>query len=96
MLETISQFWGQYGGLLLEGTRDTLIMVLISTLFAYVIGLPLGFTLARTNWIVPAMGPAGFWIAYITALSFGACCYLWRVRFLHHLGDAAIRARVRR
>ena len=42
------------------------------------------------------MGPAGFWIAYITALSFGACCYLWRVRFLHHLGDAAIRARVRR
>ena len=39
MLETISQFWGQYGGLLLEGTRDTLIMVFISTLFAYVIGL---------------------------------------------------------
>ena len=34
MLETISQFWGQYGGLLLEGTRDTLIMVFISTLFA--------------------------------------------------------------
>ena len=45
MLETISQFWGQYGGLLLEGTRDTLIMVLISTLFAYVIGLPLGVLL---------------------------------------------------
>ena len=34
MLETISQFWGQYGGLLLEGTRDTLIMVFISNHFA--------------------------------------------------------------
>ena len=49
MLETISQFWGQYGGLLLEGTRDTLIMVFISTLFAYVIGLPLGLTLVVTD-----------------------------------------------
>ena len=51
MLETISQFWGQYGGLLLEGTRDTLIMVFISTLFAYVIGLP---------WTPPR--PCRFWI----------------------------------
>ena len=54
MLETISQFWGQYGGLLLEGTRDTLIMVLISTLFAYVIGLPLGVLLSITQ-------PHGIW-----------------------------------
>ena len=54
MLETISQFWGQYGGLLLEGTRDTLIMVFISTLFAYVIGLPLGVLLSITQ-------PHGIW-----------------------------------
>ena len=80
----------------LRGYNDTRIISVICFLAYWVIGLPLGFTLARTNWIVPAMGPAGFWIAYITALSFGACCYLWRVRFLHHLGDAAIRARVRR
>ena len=80
----------------LRGYNDTRIISVICCLAYWVIGLPLGFTLARTDWIVPAMGPAGFWIAYITALSFGACCYLWRVRFLHHLGDAAIRARVRR
>ena len=54
MLETISQFWGQYGGLLLEGTTDTLIMVFISTLFAYVIGLPLGVLLSITQ-------PHGIW-----------------------------------
>ena len=54
MLETISAFWGQYGGLLLEGTRDTLIMVVISTLFAYVIGLPLGVLLSITQ-------PHGIW-----------------------------------
>ena len=96
MLETISQFWGQYGGLLLEGTRDTLIMVFISTLFAYVIGLPLGFTLARTDLLVPALGAAGFWIAYIAALGFGALCYLTRVHHLHRLDAEAVRRRIQR
>ena len=32
MLEVISEFWSEYGGILLTGTRDTLVMVLISTL----------------------------------------------------------------
>ena len=30
MLEVISAFWSEYGGILLTGTRDTLVMVLIS------------------------------------------------------------------
>lgn len=80
----------------LRGYNDTRIISVICFVAHGIIGLPLGFTLARTDWIVPALGPAGFWIAYITALSFGACCYLWRVRFLHRLDDAAIRALVRR
>ena len=29
--------------MLLEGTRDTLYMTLVSTFFGYVLGLPLGF-----------------------------------------------------
>ncbi len=45
MLDTISGFWSQYGQLLFDGTWDTLIMVLVSTVFAYVIGLPLGILL---------------------------------------------------
>lgn len=54
MLEAISAFWAQYGTLLLEGTRDTLIMVGVSTLFAYIIGLPLGVLLSITQ-------PHGIW-----------------------------------
>ena len=49
-----SGFWSQYGKLLLDGTCDTLVMVLISTLFAYVIGLPLGVLLVLTQ-------PHGIW-----------------------------------
>ena len=48
MLEVISTFWTEYGGILLTGTRDTLVMVLISTLFAY-LGLPLGVALTVTQ-----------------------------------------------
>ena len=49
MLEVISEFWSEYGGILLTGTRDMLVMVLISTLFAYLLGLPLGVALTVTQ-----------------------------------------------
>ena len=42
-------FWSQYGDLLIEGTRDTLIMTGISTFFAYLLGLPLGVLLILTR-----------------------------------------------
>lgn len=45
MPENISQFIDEYGELLIEGTRDTISMTSISTLFAYVIGLPIGVLL---------------------------------------------------
>lgn len=54
MLETISAFWAQYGSILLDGTWDTLVMVVVSTVFAYVIGLPLGVLLNITQ-------PHGIW-----------------------------------
>lgn len=44
-----SAFWTQYGTLLLEGTRDSLIMTVVSTFFAYVLGLPLGILLSVTQ-----------------------------------------------
>ena len=42
-------FWNQYGNLLAEGTVDTLIMVVISTVFAYLLGLPMGVLLVLTG-----------------------------------------------
>ena len=49
MLETISTFWAEYGTVLTEGVWDTLVMTGLSTLFAYVIGLPLGVALILTQ-----------------------------------------------
>ena len=45
----MAEFWAQYGSLLIEGTRDTLIMTGVSTFFAYVLGLPMGVLLNITQ-----------------------------------------------
>ena len=50
----MAEFWNEYGGLILEGLRDTSIMVVASTIFAYIIGLPLGVLLIATR-------PGGIW-----------------------------------
>ncbi len=42
MIDILSGLWEKYGMLLLEGTGATLFMTFAATLFAYLIGLPLG------------------------------------------------------
>ncbi|MCD7801962.1 MAG: ABC transporter permease [Clostridiales bacterium] len=50
MLEVFTAaFWEQYGTLLWEETLNTLVMVGVSTVFAYLLGLPLGILLILTG-----------------------------------------------
>ena len=37
------------------------------------------YILARTDWIVPAMGARGVWIGFIVGLTVAAVLLLWRV-----------------
>ncbi|MBR5259698.1 MAG: ABC transporter permease [Eggerthellaceae bacterium] len=48
-MEFLASFFDQYGMLLLDGTVDTLVMTVLSTLFAYVIGVPVGVLLVVTS-----------------------------------------------
>lgn len=41
-MEFLTEYWNAYGPILLEGTGATLYMTAVSSLFAYLIGLPLG------------------------------------------------------
>lgn len=45
MLNAVTNFFEEYGDLLLEGTLDTIVMTSIATLLAYAIGLPTGVLL---------------------------------------------------
>lgn len=81
----------------LRGYNDTRIISVICFIAYWIIGLPLGYALARTDWICDSpMGAEGFWISYIFALGFGALCYWLRVRFLQSLPPEDLLARVRR
>lgn len=42
-------FWAQYGGIILEGVWDTIVMTGVSTLVAYLLGLPMGVIMILTQ-----------------------------------------------
>lgn len=47
-MDFLTAFFDQYGLLLAQGTLDTLIMTVVATLFAYLLGVPLGVALVVT------------------------------------------------
>ena len=42
-------FWAQYGGIIVEGIWDTIVMTGVSTLMAYILGLPMGVIMILTQ-----------------------------------------------
>ena len=48
-MEYLQIFFEQNGELLLQGTWDTIVMTLVSTVFAYIIGIPLGVAVVLTD-----------------------------------------------
>lgn len=69
MSEVVTAFWDQYGTLLLTGTWATLEMTVLSTLFAYVIGIPLGVLITITQrgslWPHPVLSGILGWIVNV-------------------------------
>ena len=57
---------------LLRGCHDTAIITWSNISSYLIVGLPLAYTLIRTDWIVPAMGAPGAWVSFIVALSLTA------------------------
>ena len=64
----------------LRGFRDTASITVITFFSYWIVGFPVCYILARTNWIVSAMGARGIWIGFIIGLSVAAVLLLWRVR----------------
>ena len=42
-------FWAEYGAIITRGIWETFIMTAVSTLFAYLIGLPMGVVCVLTD-----------------------------------------------
>ena len=65
----------------LRGFEDTAVPMMYTLLSYWGIGLPVGFMLGRTDWLVPAMGPAGFWIGLLAGLTSAAVLLGLRLRW---------------
>lgn len=63
---------------LLRGCHDTAAITWVNLACYWLVGFPLSVILIRTNWIVPAMGPAGAWVSFIIALTLTAIALAWR------------------
>lgn len=63
---------------ILRGYKDTRIPLALVFFAYWIIGLPVGYLLGRTDLITPAMGPQGFWVGLIIGLTVGAILLMSR------------------
>lgn len=66
----------------LRGYKDTKSILYITFVSYWLIGLTVGLVLGITDWVVPKMGPYGFWIGFITGLSAAAVLLAWRLKII--------------
>ena len=84
------------GSGILRGYKDTRSIFFITFIAYWVLGLPVGYILALTDWIVPELGPAGFWCGFIVGLTSAAVMMIWRICRLQRLPAQIILTRAAR
>ena len=70
--------------------KDTKIILYITLLAYWGVGIPVGYILSRTDWIIPSIGAKGFWVAFIIALTIAAALLFMRMRKIQSQPDEAI------
>ncbi|AJI82085.1 multidrug resistance protein MdtK [Yersinia enterocolitica] len=78
------------GSGVLRGYKDTRSIFFITFTAYWLLGLPSGYLLGLTNYIVPAMGPSGFWIGFVIGLTSAAILMALRIRWLQKQPSAFI------
>ena len=68
----------------LRGYKDTKSILYITFVSYWLVGLTVGLILGITDWVVPKMGPYGFWIGFITGLTTAAVLLAWRLKVVQH------------
>ncbi len=76
------------GAGILRGYKDTRSIFFITFTAYWILGLPSGYILGLTDYVVPYMGPEGFWIGFIIGLSAAAIMMAARIRWIHRQPDA--------
>ena len=68
-------------GGVLRGYKDTKAILYITVVLLLGSGMPLGYALARTDFIVPGgIAAKGFWTAFVVSLTLAAALLIYRLR----------------
>lgn len=84
------------GNGILRGYKDTKAIFAITFVSYWLLGLPIGYLLALTSYLVPPMGPSGFWIGFIIGLTVSAIMMISRIYYLQQQSTQRILTRARR
>lgn len=68
----------------LRGFHDTKVTMWITLISYWGAGLGIGYLLAFTDWILPAMGVEGFWVGIVLGLSLSAILLCWRLNSIYN------------
>ncbi|WP_241242352.1 MATE family efflux transporter [Thalassotalea sp. G2M2-11] len=66
----------------LRGYKDTKAILYITFCSYWLVGLSVGLILGLTDWLIPAIGPYGFWIGFISGLTVAAILLAWRLKIV--------------
>jgi MATE family multidrug resistance protein len=66
----------------LRGYKDTKSILYITFISYWLVGLSIGLVLGITDWLIPAIGPYGFWIGFISGLTTAAIFLAWRLKIV--------------
>ena len=81
-------------GGVLRGYKDTKAILYITLLCYWVIGMPVGYSLAMTDIIVPHLGAKGFWIGFIVSLTAAAVLLVYRMYKIQSQTDDVLLAKL--
>lgn len=71
--------------------------ILFVTIFCYwLVGMPLGYLLARTDWLVQPMAASGFWLTFCISLSLASGLLIYQMRKIQAVPEAVLLAKLER
>ncbi|QHB18184.1 MATE family efflux transporter [Mannheimia pernigra] len=71
--------------------------ILYVTIFCYwLVSMPLGYILARTDWIVQPIEAQGFWLVFCIGLSLAGGLLLWQMRKIQSIPEEELIAKLER
>lgn len=81
-------------GGIMRGYKDTKILLKVLVISFCVVGLPLGYVLALTDFIVPHLAAKGFWYGFVISLSIASLLLFYKMRQIHRQDDDIIIAKM--